>query len=342
MSHAFPLVEASGSAFEIGYAHGAAARSLVLNYLGWIEKLTGKSLDVLCRNAMQLEPRMQAVGKAFLDEVRGLAVGAGISYEEAVLCQCRAEAAQSPDGACTAFALRGEATAGGAVFGGQNQDLEPEYADVGIILRVRPSDGRPRSLMFTFAGQIGYAGINEHGSAHFVNALYGYTWRPALPLYPIRRAVLESRTVAESVNLLTRLAPCSAANFVLCDGQRGIGDVEVTPEGTAVFVDEHPDAILHTNHYLTHEFAPRETHSLPDSRARRERLRDLVKAEWGRITVETLKTILADHQGDPAAICRHGATGIRSIAGYIAEPGARVMHIRRGHGCTGTWQAYEV
>ena len=35
----------------------------------------------------------------------------------------------------------------GSVISGQNQDLEPEYADVAIVLRVKPNDGRPAAIM---------------------------------------------------------------------------------------------------------------------------------------------------------------------------------------------------
>ena len=55
-----------------------------------------------------------------------------------------------------------------------------------------------------------------------------------------------------------------------------------------------------------------------------------------------MKDILADHEGDPAAICRHGAEGMNSVSGYIADANQRVLHVRRGHGCTGTWSAYDV
>ena len=43
--------------------------------------------------------------------------------------------------------------------------LEPDYADAAIVLSVKPTDGRPRAVMLTFAGQLGYAGMNEHGVA---------------------------------------------------------------------------------------------------------------------------------------------------------------------------------
>ena len=63
--------------------------------------------------------------------------------------------------------------------------------------------------------------------------------------------------------------------------------------------------------------------------------------------VATMKEILADHGGDGAIaeegggyICRHGAENMDSICGYIAEVGQRKLHVRRGHGCTGTWTEY--
>jgi isopenicillin-N N-acyltransferase-like protein len=195
--------------------------------------------------------------------------------------------------------------------------------------------------MLTFAGQLGYMGMNEYGVAQFANGLCDYEWRLGLPHYPLKRVMLETRTVDECVDLLTQFQPCSAANVVLCDGQGRIADVEVRPHGVARFRDEHPDRILHTNHYLTPELSAYGT-DYPDSLPRLDRFRALVELNWGRITVDTMKDILADHKGDPAAICRHGAMGRYSIIGYIAEPAKELFHVRRGHGCLGTWTAYKV
>ena len=342
MEHAFPLIEVAGGAYEMGRQHGEKAGALVKKYLVWIERITGEPRDRLCRNAMSFLPAMERLSPKLVEEIRGLADGAGISFPEAVLCQARAEASHSWDGGCTAFALRGEATAGGMVLAGQNQDLEPEYADVAILLRVRPNDGRPRALMFTFAGQLGYAGMNEYGVSHFANALYGFKWRSGLPHYPLKRLILEQNSVQEAIGLLEKHRTCSAANLVLADGRGGIGDVEVRPECTVIYDDDHADRRLHTNHYLTSRFVRFEDNHLSDSRPRLERIRALVSQAWGKIDVDTMKEFLADHQGDPGGICRHGERGMHSISGYIAEPAKSILHVRRGHGCLGTWTAYRV
>src|SRR5262249_21697628 len=146
-------------------------------------------------NAMAFLPMIRALNPLFVEEVQGLAEGARISFEEAMLCQVRAEASAYSGEGCTAFSLRGSATADGNALVGQNQDLPCEFNDVSILLQILPSDGRPRALLYTFAGQIGYFGMNEHGVANYANSLYNFGWRPGLPHYPLKRAILEQRTV---------------------------------------------------------------------------------------------------------------------------------------------------
>ncbi|MBK36381.1 MAG: hypothetical protein CME26_12755 [Gemmatimonadetes bacterium] len=338
----FPLVEVSGSSYEMGFQHGSIAAGLIQKYLIWIERMTGKTRDELCRSAMRFQPLMEKLSPRFVEEIQGLAEGADITLEEAFLCQARGEAAQVSDEACTGFALTGRATKEGVTLAGQNQDLAPEFGDFAILLRVAPSDERPRALMFTFAGQLGYSGMNEHGVAHFANALYDCPWRMGLPHYPIKRVCLEQRDVDGIASVLEAHATCSAGNMVICAGEGEIADFEIRPEGVARYRSDDPDAIVHANHYETEDFKALETNSLVDSCPRADRMRELVGEAYGSIDVETMKSFLSDHEGDPAGICRHGAVDMVSISGYIADATNRVLHVRKGHGCTGTWTAYEV
>ena len=339
----FPLIVASGSSYEMGYQHGAQASELIEKYLLWIERQTGKSRDVLCRNAMLFQPLIESLSTNLMDEVRGLSEGAKITLEEALLCQARGEAARevSADG-CTAFAVTKSATADGNALAGQNQDLPPEFGDVGIVLHLKPSDGRPRVVMFTFAGQLGYAGMNSNGVAHFANGLYNCPWRPALPHYPLKRIMFEQENLTQCVEVLEAHPACSAGNMVFCSGSGEIADVEIRSDGVSRFFGKNPDILLHTNHYLTDAFQEYEDNTLADSCPRLDRIGELVEARLGEITVDTMKGILADHSGDPAGICRHGEKGMHSVSGYIAEPAKGVLHVRRGHGCLGSWVEYEV
>jgi len=338
----FPLVEVSGTAFEMGYQHGQQAGDLIHKYLTFIERLTKKSREELCKNARAFQPLIEKISPALIEEIKGLAKGADITFDEALLCQARGEAARVPPEGCTAFAFTGSATADGHALAGQNQDLAPEYGDVAILLHLRPTDGRPRALIFTFAGQLGYSGMNQHGLAHFANALYDAPWQFGLPHYPLKRVMFEQDNLDDCLKIIKQNPTCSAGNMVFCFGNDQVADVEIRPDGIAQFTDTHPDQIIHANHYLTPEFTPHETNFLADSCPRLDRMRTLIKDHWGHITVDTMKTLLADHEGDPAAICRHGAENMISLSGYIAEPAKGLLHVRRGFGCTGTWTAYEV
>src|SRR5579885_1791161 len=120
----FPLIEVSGSAFQMGLQHGRQAAPMIRKYLAWIEKLTGVDASRLRANAMRFLPYIQRLSPSYMEEVLGLAEGARITTADAVLCQARAEAARQWDGGCTAFALAGGAVAQGNLLAGQNQDLE--------------------------------------------------------------------------------------------------------------------------------------------------------------------------------------------------------------------------
>lgn len=343
VSQRFPEIAVEGNAYEMGRQHGEQADGLIARYLVLIDRLTGQPRDISCRNALRFLPYIERLSPSFVAEVHGLAEGARISFEEALLCQVRAEAAGHwPGEGCTAFALRGECTLGGDLLVGQNQDMPSEYLDVSILLRLKPSDGRPRALIYTFAGQLGYFGMNQYGVANYANALYDYAWRPGIAQYPLKRAVLEQTTVHECIQLFQVHPACSAANTIVSDGQGGMADIECRPEGIGLFAGQHRDMIVHTNHYLTPQFAHYETHSLPDSVARLARISQLVRENWGCVTVELLRRMLADHAGDPAGICRHGERNMHTSSGHIAQPQKGVLHIRYGHGCTGSWETYSV
>jgi hypothetical protein len=342
LGHRFPFIEVSGTSYEMGYAYGAQARALIGKYILWIEMQSGASRVALAERAMAFLPLMQRLSPRFVEEVHGLADGAELSFGEALLCQARMEAANVASEGCTAFAVTRSGTADHQPLAGQNQDMPPEMLDLAIVVRLKPSDGRPRAVMLTFAGQLGYHGMNQHGVAQFANQLYNYEWRLGLPHYPLKRAMLEQASVGECLALFERHRVCSAGNVVVCDGNGEIADIEVRPEQAVVFPDQEDDLRLHTNHYLVPEFTAYETHTLPDSCPRLDRMRTLIKENWGAITVERMKLALADHDGHPSGICRHGGEGLHSICGYIAEPGKGLFHVRFGHGCLGTWQSYAV
>src|SRR5262249_6555714 len=149
-----------------------------------------------------------------------------------------------------------------------------------------------------------------------------------------KRLMLEQRTLPEVLDLLGRVPVCSSGNYVLCDGEGRIADVELTPEGFGVIEDTGEGFLAHTNHFLCgpHACPDNDAASVPDSFPRLQRIRDLIRSRFGSITVADMKEILADHQGWPTSLCRHPHAGPdhpsvsargRTVASLIAEPAAR-------------------
>lgn len=375
----FPFITVSGSSFEMGQQHGSQAREIIRHYIDYIVAGGTKPREVMLAEAMEFVSPIEALSPSYILETRGLADGAGITFAEAMLCQTRGalphpsdtdrsmeeaasdtyRRANSPGSSnaadhCTAFALCGAATRARTPMTGQNQDVSLAMEEFGLVVRLRPSDGRPAALMFTWAGQLGYHGLNEHGVTHFANGLTGGPRGvPAIPHYPLKRACLEQRSVAQCEALLNAQPVCSSGNMVFADGAGEVADVEISPNTCISLSAEHAfkGSFLHTNHFLDPVLSQRHPPLIADSLPRLVRLRSLVELGWGDLTVGTMKTILADH-GDGieaggageceegGCICRHGLGAMDSVCGYIADVGTRTLHVRRGHGCTGKWTAY--
>lgn len=353
MNEGFPLFEAAGDHRELGRQHGEQCRDRLrafLDYLGSALKLSRLQLH---ERARRFQPLFERHCPHLIEEVYGLAAGAGVDFAEALAVQIRGEMGQLPAEACTTFVISGRGTASGQILIGQNSDVEPEHDPLAYLLRLRPR-GKPALIMWTFGGQIGYHGLNSAGVAHFANALGGGpAWKFALPHYPVKRMMLERSSLAEVQDLLRRAPVCSSGNYVLCDGQGNIADVELTPEGFEVIHDDGAGFIGHSNHFVcgAHACEANFKASVPDSFPRLERIRSLIAERFGAITVEDMKRMLADHSGAPTSICRHPHDGPdhpsvsargRTVASMIAEPACGRFHVSRGNPCDTSYVTYQI
>jgi isopenicillin-N N-acyltransferase-like protein len=242
---------------------------------------------------------------------------------------------------CTAFALGRTATAGGEIVAGQNLDQDPANADLLIMLRVEPEDA-PAALMCTFAGLVGYPGINAAGIAVFQNALSTSVWRPeAMPHYLLKRVLLEQETLAGCLDVLRRARLCSSTSYVLADRDAVLA-VETTPDGVAV-VGPTDDVVVHANHFADRLLAQDDAllSGMPDSPCRASRLEALIGQSRGGLTARTMMGMLADHDGYPASICRH-EPHMRSIASLVAEPDEGRLHVSVGNPCQHAAVAYQL
>ncbi len=352
-SFRYPLIDAAGSPRELGRQHGEQARTKIAGFVGWMcetFKLTQPQLE---RKARTFLPLLDRHCPHLMEEVNGLAEGAEIKPDSALACQLRGELVGRSAEACTTFVLGPGVTANGETLIGQTSDMADEMRDFSYVLHLQP-EGRPEVIMWTFGGMFGYHGLNEHGVAHFANSLGGGPyWRPGLSHYPLKRLILEQQNLASVRALMGSYPVCSSGNYVLCDGSGSILDIELTADGPTEIGDGGEGFIAHSNHFLCAPHACPENHraTLPDSFARLDRIRSLIRKDAGRLNVSFMKSILADHDGHPVSICRHPHDGQgdgmlpnsgRTVAAIIAEPNQGRFHIASGNPCETSFVEYRL
>jgi isopenicillin-N N-acyltransferase like protein len=197
-------------------------------------------------------------------------------------------------------------------------------------------------LICTFAGLVGYPGINAAGVAVFQNALSTSQWRlRGMPHYLLKRVLLEQVTLAGCIDVLRKARLCSSTNYVLADRDTVLA-VETTPDGIATVVAEN-DVVVHANHFADPVLAQHDAllPGMPDSACRARRLAALIAQSPERPTAATMMDMLADHDGYPTSICRH-EPGFASIASLLAEADHGRLHVAAGNPCQHAAVTYQL
>jgi isopenicillin-N N-acyltransferase-like protein len=295
------------------------------------------------KRVAKFQPMFERYCPHLLEEMRGLAEGAGVTLEEAMACSIRGELAGVPAEGCTAYAIGRRGTASHEVIAGQNADLGSAMMPLAYVLHLQPQN-KPDVLIWTFGGMLGYHGMNSAGVAQFSNALGGGPRSQfGMPEYLYERLMLECTSTGQVIDLLRKLPLASNENFVVCDRQGNIADVEATTAGPEILRDQDAGYLAHTNHFLCQRYATADNLklSLADSSARQERINTLIKSRYGSIGVDDIKRFLSDHSGYPTSICRHGG-GMQTVVSLISEPAARRMHIAFGNPCQHQYVTYAI
>lgn len=382
MARQFELLRVSGSPRRIGLQVGTELREKVwraieqifdyeLYFYKWQTVGAYPDLGDLTRDRIlaathEFLPHLERYAPAMVEELRGIAEGARISFEEALLLQIRGEivyaltppdfVATSPVAtssvACTAFAISGAGTKDGRTLVGQNWDYAVDL-DSGImhLLHVTPEDG-PRQLMLTYAGLTSFIGMNSAGVANFLNSLPWGWCKVGIPHYPVCWRIYRERELAGVRRVLEATDTVQAENHLLADGSGHYADAELTPQGVS-WIDDRDGFLVHTNHYLAEPNAsnPNLGATVADSLTRRARLGSMIAEHYGTIDLSLLHGFLSDHENYPTSICRHegmpdgtpeGPKIGWTAASLIAVPEQGLMYICVGNPCQGEYVEYQV
>lgn len=347
----FPLIELSGGPEARGRLYGRMAKARVHKSLAhYGTQLAGQGRDAGAVRAMARDfvPRIEAFEPDFVAEMRGIAEGADVAFEDIVLINCRTEVLQlakraealaalrkEPDG-CTGAILLPEATADGSVIHGQNWDWKSECAETGVVLRIRREDG-PDVLTFVEAGGLARCGLNAAGiaiTANYLESDRDYT-QEGIPLSLLRRQALNQAQVALAFRSLYS-TPKSGSNNLMLSQASGYGvDIECAPD-ESFLVQPEGGILVHSNHWLSpvalSKLKDMGLFSTPDSAYRDRRVRDALAAKRGKLTLDDLREAFFDDWQSPWSVCRPprinlGGNLSATVAMILMKPAEGLMEI---------------
>ena len=317
------LLEASGSAREIGYAIGSAAPELVRG-----------AVELVCRFDVQgaeLEARLDRIERRLLEtfphaveEAAGLAEGAGIGVREALSLSVCSDLSGRLPSYCSLGAFAGS----DGLLVGKNLDSTEEMAPLQVLERLAP-DGALAFLNVTTAGAMWTdGGVNEAGLA-LVNASVA-AGTPSDDGVPdgilARELLMRCADVPAALEFASRYDVMTLGeNMLVADARGRAAVIEKLPGGQAV---RERAPVAACNHVVTRALEERHYPGDPirdDSLRRLELLSDAIDGNgpWTRQSIESLL-------GDPnRGLAASGAAGTWTIARYVISPRLRRLWLHQ-------------
>jgi isopenicillin-N N-acyltransferase-like protein len=347
-----PLIEVRGAPRERGRQYGEQAKQRIHrgieHYSSQLEACHLRWSQVRTLVA-EFEPLIMAFEPSYVDEMHGIAEGAGVEPAAVVLLNARTEVlklatrlqqqpqgeAIDPDG-CTGVVAMREATAKGRLIHAQNWDWKAECADTAVVLRVLRDDG-PDLLTFTEAGGLARSGFNSAGisiTANYLESDRDYS-QIGVPLALLRRQALEQTHLALAMRVIY-VTSKSASNNIIVAHVDGIAiDFECVPDETFQ-VHAERGLIVHANHFQSpvalSKLRDTGITNTPDSLYRDLRARSLLEPHIGAIDRETVKAVLFDDFQSPWSVCRPPRMNVgnnlsATVAMVVMEPALGVMEV---------------
>lgn len=356
----FPHVRVEGGPRERGRAYGAQAadridrsvrayREVFREYAGW-------DWSKVRAEAARYEPPIAGMWPAYLEEMRGIAEGAGLDFEDVLSINVRtevmfaakarkAEEAGRAPGECSAFAVLPEASAEGHTLIGQNWDWLLHCFETVVVLEAVQEDG-PDFVTVVEAGLLAKTGMNSSGIGVVTNALVtdADVGEPGLPYHVLLRAILDAETISDAYTALQAGRRSSSGNYLVAHVDGMAVNVEAAPGDFSRLYLGFPEdgVLLHTNHFLAAQLPLKDVSLwvMPDSPFRLERLRTAVAGARDTLSLHLFRAVLADHANFPSGVCCHPDTRLptldqgATVASVLMDLDERKMWVADGHPCS--------
>ncbi|MBN2135525.1 MAG: twin-arginine translocation signal domain-containing protein [Acidobacteria bacterium] len=338
-SASFPLLQASGNHYEIGHAVGSAFSKNINTFLKRRVEWFNELIDYVQNDKTDYFIKLVGIAEEkfpyIVREMRGIAKGAGLDFEQIALMNLsteisamiertkKAEGDENPG--CSTFHLKNQKYQ----FIMHNEDGHDASADLMYMLHAKLASGTSY-IAFMYPGMLaGVAPVmNSYGLGQTCNYIPCDEPKTGIPRAVLYRATVEAKSVKEAVKISTIESRAFAFHNNFCSFDNGqIVSLETIPGAYSLI--ETKDFYFHTNHNIH-----------PDMKAYEKKEEDISGSSGSRLAVMTeevkklpavserteqqLIGILSNHKQAPYSPCRHPRGNIRGIT-----MGTAVMDINR-------------
>ncbi|MBQ9058839.1 MAG: hypothetical protein IJ125_06615 [Atopobiaceae bacterium] len=358
----FEYIEIEGTPREIGLQQGEAfkrqIRGSIKTYTDMFRDYSNLEWDRAKELSRYFIPMIEEFNHDYIEEMQGVAEGAGLDFEDILALNCRSELVfvgaemDKQDGGCTSIGVSSDVGANGHCYVAHNWDWKTSQRPNEVMMKVKQTNGKPTFLTITEAGIIGKTGFNSAGISVVLNALSTNQSPAGIPLHMAMRAILDAETLFEAIGVATKMPLGCCASFLI--GSRGgeVINLEIENEDFDVLYPSD-GIIVHTNHFLSPRLPryPRKDttkYKLPDSFVRCGRADKLARAKGTDIGPDDLKEILKDHTEWPCSICRHDnpkidpGLSMGTVFSIIIDHEAGDVYFCKGNPCETDYELYHV
>jgi len=257
------VVELKGTPYMRGHTHGQSLKleiqELVKRWKADLEKTYSVPATTYIEkllDASDFEPAIERWTPGLLDEVRGIADGAGVDFQTMYAFQLVDETwVMSEDlglSKCTSIAARKRGDSPALVA--QTLDIPPFYHGFQTVLRIEGSAEEPGALIFTIPGVVAANGLNDRSVAVCVNAVTQLAYSAkGLPVAFAIRGILRQKTYEDAVRFLKEIQPAAPQNYVI-GGPKEVASFERSASRMVEFIPfEGAEFTYHTNHPMLND-----------------------------------------------------------------------------------------
>jgi hypothetical protein len=284
------VIHLAGTAYQMGFQHGSLCRQEIHGFrreaYAYMATLIASRFHLPLRIAQlitrplllrQVKSYLPFTPQEYLDEMQGIADGAGVNILEALLVNAVWEMYLA--GGCSEFAVTGAKTDDGELVHGYNYDLaDPAHAFINPYLALifsRPADG----YAFAQVNTVGCVGVNAGLSVRGVSVAWDNTHlRPGSGLLAgvprrctpfelvLRRLIQYADSLEAGVRIVSSHLPRPMADIIIIGDGQARRALAMEMAGSIYALRQmEADAVWSANSFVSEALGPEDQRGMPAS-----------------------------------------------------------------------------